>query len=55
MTKALKIGQVLGVLLMAAGVACVLLGVVGGGAAFVLGGLVYAGCRLTAWLRSPSP
>ena len=52
----LKLGQVAGVLLLAAGVASCQMATDGGRGTpllFLAGGLLYGGCRLWAWLRRP--
>lgn len=52
LNTALKLGQILGALLMAAGVAaCAMDQIERTPMLLLLGGLVYGGCRLTAWLR----
>jgi hypothetical protein len=47
----LKLGQVAGALLMAAGVTSCSLHGDSTALLFILGGGLYAGCRLAAWLR----
>lgn len=50
---ALKLGQVAGALLMSAGVAaCALDNIEASPMLFLLGGVLYGGCRLAAWLRA---
>jgi len=51
MTTALKLGQIAGVLLLAAGVTSCTLTHSGFTAFFLIGGLLYGGCRMAAWLR----
>lgn len=48
MATALKVGQILGVLAFAAAVALAISGKVGSGAMFMVGALLYGGCRLAA-------
>lgn len=48
---ALKLGQIAGVLLLAAGVTSCSLHREGFTLFFVLGALIYGGCRIAAWLR----
>lgn len=48
---ALKLGQVAGALVMSAGVAaCVQKQIEYSPGLFLLGGLIYGGCRLAAWM-----
>ena len=47
----LKLGQIAGVLLLAAGVASCSLKSSSFTILFILGGALYGGCRLAAWLR----
>lgn len=53
-TLAMKLGQILGALLMAASVAaCQMKHIEYSPGLFALGLIVYVGCRLAAWLKSP--
>lgn len=54
-TTLLKLGQIGGVLLLAAGVAACTISHSGFTEFFLIGGALYASCRLAAWLRSPHP
>lgn len=55
-TLAMKLGQIAGAALMAAGVAsCQMKHIEYSPALFLLGGLLYGGCRIAAWLKSPKP
>lgn len=47
----LKLGQIAGALLMAAGVTACSLHSVHFPAFFILGALLYAGCRIVAWIK----
>ncbi len=54
-SRTLKLGQVAGALLMAAGVTgCILHSDIRSVSwLFILGGGLYGGCRLAAWLKKP--
>lgn len=55
-TLAMKLGQILGVLLMAASVAaCQMKHIEYSPGLLMLGGIIFAGCKLAAWLKSPKP
>ena len=49
----LKLGQVVGALLLAAGVASCSMKSAGFAGFFIAGAVVYGGCRLALWLRRP--
>lgn len=50
---ALKLGQIAGALLMAAGVAaCAMHRIDNTSTLMILGGLLYGGCRMAIWLRT---
>lgn len=52
----LKVGQVVGVLVMAAGVAACQMGSIENTPILmIIGGLLYGGCRLAAWFSSKNP
>jgi hypothetical protein len=54
-TTALKLGQLAGALMLAAGVTACTLRSSSMALWFIAGGLVYGGCRIAAWLRSKQP
>ena len=52
-TTALKLGQIAGALLLAAGVASCTMKRSDFAILFIAGAALYGGCRLAAWLRRP--
>lgn len=55
-TLAMKLGQIVGALLMAASVAaCQMKHIEYSPGLLMLGLAIYGGCRIAAWLKSPKP